>query len=43
MLRMMMSMPEVRVLGSVDRDFWAALVRKLDEEGLTEAKHFALL
>ena len=34
----------LRVLGSVDRDLPdAALVRKLDEEGLTEAKHFALL
>ena len=43
MLCLMMSMPEVGVLGSVDRDLLAALVRKLDEEGLTEAKHFALL
>ena len=40
MRRLMMSMPEVRVL---DRDLLTPLVRKLDEEGLTEAKHFALL
>ena len=44
MPRLMMSMPEVRVLGSVDRDLLEVLVRKLHEEGLTEAaKHFALL
>ena len=40
MLRLMMSMPEVRMLGSADRDLLAVLVRKLRE---TEAKHFALL
>ena len=42
MLRLTISMPEVRVLGSADRDLLAVLVRKLHEEGLT-AKHFALL
>ena len=43
MLRLMMSMPEACALGSADRDLLAVLVRKLNEEGLTEAKHSALL
>ena len=42
MLSLMMSRPEVRMLGADDKDLLAALVKKLDDEGLTAARHFAL-
>ena len=42
LLSLMMSRPEVRMLGADDKDFLAASVKKLDDEGLTEARHLAL-
>ena len=31
------------MLGADDKDLLAALVKKLDDEGLTDGRHFALL
>ena len=43
MLSLMMARAGVRGLEADDRGLLAALVKKLEEEGLTGARHFALL